>query len=56
MIVGQSHHLPRPENTIARSDKMHLWDVQIDDELVTKAKSKISETLSENLEVIQLAL
>jgi len=35
---------------------MHLWDVQIDDELVMKAKTQISETLSENLEVIQLAL
>jgi hypothetical protein len=35
---------------------MHLWDVQIDDELVMKAKTQISETLNENLEVIQLAL
>ena len=32
-IVLQSSNLPRPENTIARSDKMHLWDVKIDDEL-----------------------
>jgi hypothetical protein len=30
--------LPRPENTIARSDKMHLWDVPIDDQLVLNAK------------------
>jgi hypothetical protein len=37
-IVKRSQNLPRPENTIARSDKMHLWDVKIDDELVTKAK------------------
>ena len=42
MIVKQSSNLPRPENTIARSDKMHLWDVQPDDEIVTKAKAKIS--------------
>lgn len=27
LIVQQSSNLPRPENTIARSDKMHLWDV-----------------------------
>jgi hypothetical protein len=44
-IVQQSSNLPRPENTIARSDKMHLWDVQIDDELVVNAKALISETL-----------
>jgi hypothetical protein len=48
--------LPRPENTIARSDKMHLWDVKIDDELVVKAKDKISETLRENLETVKLAV
>ena len=35
---------------------MHLWDVQLEDELVSKAKTEISATLSENLEVIQLAL
>ena len=34
---------------------MHLWDVQIDDEIVIKAKEKISETLRENLEVVSLA-
>jgi len=41
-IVEQSTNLPRPENTIARSDKMHLWDVQLEDELVSKAKTQIS--------------
>ena len=35
---------------------MHLWDVQIDDEIVIKAKEKISQTLQENLEVISLAV
>jgi hypothetical protein len=56
LIVQQSSNLPRPENTIARSDKMHLWDVQVDDELVTKAKAKITETLSENLEIVSKAV
>lgn len=55
-IVKRSQNLPRPENTIARSDKMHLWDVKIDDELVIKAKDKISETLKENLETVKLAV
>jgi hypothetical protein len=35
---------------------MHLWDVQIDDKLVTDAKYEISETLRENIDVIDLAL
>jgi hypothetical protein len=48
--------LPRPENTIARSDKMHLWDVKIDDELVTKAKEQISQTLKDNLDTVKLAV
>jgi hypothetical protein len=56
MIVKQSQNLPRPENTIARSDKMHLWDVPANDELVEKAKATISQTLSENLEIVKLAL
>lgn len=54
--MKRSQNLPRPENTIARSDKMHLWDVKIDDELVIKAKEKISETLKENLETVKLAV
>jgi hypothetical protein len=56
LIVQQSSNLPRPENTIARSDKMHLWDIQVDDELVSKAKSKISQTLDENLKIVQKAV
>lgn len=56
MIVNQSQNLPRPENTIARSDKMHLWPVEKDDEIVQIATSKISETIKENLDVVKLAL
>jgi hypothetical protein len=48
--------LPRPENTIQRSDKPHLWDVPPNDEVVEKAKTAISETISDNLEVVKLAL
>ncbi len=33
-IIKQSEYLPRPENTIARSEKLHLWHVPEDDELV----------------------
>jgi hypothetical protein len=56
MIVNQSQNLPRPENTIARSDKMHLWGVEKDDEIVQIATAKISETIKENLDVVKLAL
>jgi len=35
---------------------MHLWDIQVDDELVSKAKSKISQTLDENLKIVQKAV
>lgn len=55
-IVLQSKNLPRPENTIQRSDKMALWDVPANDEIVDRAKSKISETVAENLEVVEEAL
>jgi len=49
-------NLPRPENTIARSDKMHLWPVEKDDEIVQIATGKISETIKENLDTVKLAL
>jgi len=56
MIVNQSQNLPRPENTIARSDKMHLWPVEKDDDLVNISTDKITATLEENLEVVNNAL
>ena len=35
---------------------MHLWEVQIVDDLVKKAKNEISETFEKNLYVVELAL
>jgi hypothetical protein len=55
-IVQQSQNLPRPENTIARSDKMHLWDVSNEDELVKNAKGEIMEILEHNLNTAEMAL
>jgi hypothetical protein len=46
-------NLPRPENTIAKGDKTHLWDVQLDDEVVMKAKQEISSILNDNLKVVE---
>lgn len=56
IIVKQSEHIPRPENTIARSEKLHLWHVPEDDELVTGAKQEIAEILEGNMVVVEKAL
>jgi hypothetical protein len=55
-IVRQSEYLPRPENTIARSEKLHLWHVPEDDELVRHAKDEIKEILQKNMSVVEKAL
>lgn len=55
-IVKQSHNLPRPENTIARGDKMHLWTVPDDDEVAEDAKRTVSVIIEENRKVVEQAL
>jgi hypothetical protein len=55
-IVKQSEHIPRPENTIARSEKLHLWHVPEEDELVRSAKVEIAEILEKNMAVVEKAL
>ena len=55
-IVKQSEHIPRPENTIARSEKLHLWHVPEDDELVRNAKIEIMEILQKNMAAVEKAL
>ena len=52
-IVNQSQSLPRPENTIARADKMHLWAVQKDDEIVKIAKNQIEVIIEQNINVVE---
>jgi dynein heavy chain len=52
-IVNQSQNLPRPENTISKAEKMHLWAVQKDDEIVTKAKNTIEDIIEQNLNVVE---
>ena len=55
-IVQQSQNLPRPENTIARSEKMHLWEVSTDDCIVKEAVHEIEEILDGNLSTAELTL
>jgi len=54
--IKQSEYLPRPENTIARSEKLHLWHVPEDDQLVKNAKNEITEILDENMSFVEKAL
>jgi hypothetical protein len=56
IIVKQSNHIPRPENTIARSEKLHLWNVPKDDELVRNARNEIEDILKSNVAIAELAL
>lgn len=56
LIVNQSSNLPRPENTIARSDKMHLWEVLIEDDLVRNAQNEFHEILEKNIDTVEEAL
>jgi hypothetical protein len=52
----QSTILPRPEHQIARSDKMHLWDVDKEDEIVKNAKIEVQGILKENLNTVEKAI
>jgi dynein heavy chain len=52
-IVSQSQNLPRPENTIARAEKMHLWAVPTDDEIVKIALNKIEDIIENNINVVE---
>ncbi|MBK8156613.1 MAG: hypothetical protein IPK55_11745 [Streptococcus sp.] len=52
-IVQTSSNLPRPENSIARADKMHLWEVPTEDDIVKNAEFKIEEILNGNLNAIE---
>jgi len=56
LIVMQSTILPRPEHQIARSDKMHLWDVDKEDEIVKNAKIEVQGILQENLHTVEKAI
>ena len=51
-IVKQSQNLPRPENTISRSDKQHLWQVPIDDELVKHSTVDCESVIERNLALL----
>ena len=45
-------NFPRPENTIARSSKSHIWQIPDDDEVVLAVKEEIERIISKNLKNI----
>ena len=55
-IIKKIKNLSRPENTIARSEKLHLWHVLDDDDLVRNAKNEIQEILEQNMGIVEKAL
>jgi hypothetical protein len=55
-IVKQSCNLPRPENSWSRGDKMHLWVVPEDDEVMDDAKKTVSKIIEENRKIVETAV
>lgn len=54
--MKQSQNQPRPENTIQSTDKLHLWDVPADDDIVKNAVKEIEDILDGNLSAAEQAL
>ena len=51
--IKKSQNLPRPENTIARSEKTHLWEAPTDDKLLKLAEKEIYGILEVNLNEVE---
>ena len=43
-------NFPRPENTIARSTKTHIWQIPEEDEVVLKVKEEIEKIINKNIQ------
>ena len=55
-MIEKINKIPRADNQIANSDKDHLWEIHIKDELVVNSTKEISQILLENLQVAQKAI
>ena len=55
-MVERINQIPRADTQIANSDKTHLWDIKINDELVLNAEEEIKQILLENLKVASKAI
>lgn len=52
-ILIETHDFPRPENHIARSDKLKLWDIPDWDETYVKVRAEIEQILDKNLKNVE---
>ena len=55
-MVERINSIPRADTQIANSEKTHLWDIKLDDEIVLNAKKEVETILFENLQVAQKAI
>jgi dynein heavy chain len=55
-ILHETHDFPRPENHIARSDKVRLWDIPEWDEVYVRVRQEIGEILDKNLKNVAKVL
>ena len=54
-MVERINQIPRADTQIANSEKMHLWDIKTNDELVINAEEEIKAILLDNLKVTDKA-
>ena len=55
-MVERINSIPRADTQIANSDKTHLWDIKLEDEIVLKAKEEVQQILLENLQAATKAI
>lgn len=48
-MVKAIDNIPRADTQIANGDKLHLWEIRQDDEIVLNAKAEIESILLKNL-------
>ena len=55
-MVERINSIPRADTQIANSEKTHLWDIKLEDEIVINAKEEVQQILLENLQVTNKAI
>lgn len=54
-MIEKINKIPRADNQIANSDKDHLWEIHLKDELVVNSTTEVSQILLENLQIATMA-
>jgi len=55
-MVKAIDNIPRADNQIANSDKTHLWEIRLDDEIVVAARDEINQILLDKLQIAAKAV